>query len=310
MCPRSENANGRATAGGKTEGQPIKEFRRVRPSCKIISISGFVADHSVATYAGELRLPMCTPAGSRVWRRRYGMFLDATEGASVDLLRRPPWRPILATDHDGKYFEHPPQAVRPRSLVRDVWDLVGIPARLLLFDQRWLPYFGWTTLEQSRFDEVLPLVRGTLLDVGAGANNLVKRYGNGVGVDVHDWGGGTVVIENSGSLPFDDATFDTVTFVACLNHIPQRAEALREAHRVLRDGGRLIITMINPILGGLGHAIWWYSEDKKRGGMQAGEVGGMWAWDVIRVTQEAGFALTLHRRFLYRMNELFVFRRA
>ncbi len=215
----------------------------------------------------------------------------------------------MAADPDASYFVHSPQPVHPRSLLRGAWDILGIPARLLLFDQRWLPYFGWTTLEQSRLEEVLPLIHGTLLDVGSGPNNLVKRYGNGVGVDVHDWGGGTVVIEDSSHLPFEASTFDTITFVACLNHIPKRAEALRDAHRVLRDGGRVIITMINPILGGIGHAIWWYSEDKRRGGMQEGEMGGMWAKDVIRIVQEAGFGLILHRRFVYGMNELFVFQR-
>ena len=31
--------------------------------------------------------------------------------------------------------------------------------------------------------------------------------------------------------------------------------------------------MINPILGYIGHELWWYSEDKHRGGMEEGEVG-------------------------------------
>jgi ubiquinone/menaquinone biosynthesis C-methylase UbiE len=30
------------------------------------------------------------------------------------------------------------------------------------------------------------------------------------------------VVENSAKLPFDDASFDTVTIIAALNHIPNR----------------------------------------------------------------------------------------
>ena len=126
-------------------------------------------------------------------------------------------------------------------------------------------------------------------------------------VDVVDWGGGTLVVPDTRHLPFRDGEFDTATFLACLNHIPYRAQALAEARRVLRPGGRLIVTMIDPILGGIGHKVWWYSEDKHRGGMTEGEVGGMWNSDVVRLCEASGFKLVTHRRFVYAMNNLFVF---
>jgi len=188
-----------------------------------------------------------------------------------------------------------------------VWDFIGIPFRLVLFDQAWLPRFGWTTLEEERINAVLPHLRGRLLDIGAGPNTLVQRYGNGIGVDVVDWGGGVMVVEDTSRLPFEDESFDTITFIACLNHIPYREAALREARRLIKPDGRLIITMINPLLGDFGHAIWWYSEDKKRGGMKEGEVGGMWTSEIVQLCQAAGFRLTLHRRFVYGMNNLYLF---
>ena len=194
-----------------------------------------------------------------------------------------------------------------KSLAQAAWDLVGVPFRLALMPQEWLPRFGWTTLEEERLVEVLPHVRGRLLDVGAGTNTLVRRHGNGVGVDVHEWGGGAIVVTDAARLPFEDASFDTVTFVACLNHIPNRGDAVREARRLVRPGGRLIATMIDPILGGIGHAIWWYGEDRHRGGMQPGEVGGLWTRDLIAICEAAGFRLRLHRRFVYGMNNLYVF---
>jgi SAM-dependent methyltransferase len=194
-----------------------------------------------------------------------------------------------------------------KSPLQAVWDFVGIPFRLVLFDQEWLPRFGWTTLEEERLNAVFPYLRGRVLDVGAGTNTLVNRYGNGVGVDVYDWGNGVMVVEDTSKLPFDDASFDTVTFIACLNHIPYREAAVCEAHRLIKPDGRLIITMINPLLGDFGHAIWWYSEDKKRGGMKEGELGGMWTSEIIRLCENAGFILETHRRFVYGMNNLYVF---
>jgi SAM-dependent methyltransferase len=200
------------------------------------------------------------------------------------------------------------KALVPRSLGQAVWDLVGAPFRLLLFDQKWLPRFGWTTLEEERLAAVWPHLRGRVIDIGAGPNTLIRSYGHGVGVDVVDWGGGALVVEDSSRLPFADAAFETVTLIACINHIPYREAILREARRLLSSDGRLIITMINPLLGGIGHALWWYSEDKHRGGMQEGEVGGMWVRDIVTLCASSRFELERHDRFVYRLNNLLVFR--
>ena len=199
--------------------------------------------------------------------------------------------------------------MKENTLAKKLWDFFGIPFRLVLFDQEWLPRFGWNTLEEDRINAVLPHIRGRLLDIGAGQNNLVSRYGNGIGIDVFDWGGGALVVEDSSRLPFQDKSFDTITFLACLNHIPYREGVIQEAARLLREEGRILITMINPLLGNIGHALWWYSEDKKRGGMQPGEVGGLWKRDILRWLQAAGFVLQAHERFVYGLNNLYIFRR-
>lgn len=187
------------------------------------------------------------------------------------------------------------------------WDFIGIPFRFVLFDQQWLPRFGWTTFEEERMKAVIPRLRGQLLDIGAGSNSLVRRYGQGVGVDIIDLGGGALVIWDTANLPFSQASFDTITLIACLNHIPNRREVLQEARRLIRPSGRLVLTMIGPILGNIGHAIWWYSEDKKRGGMQEGEVGGLSTRRVIDLCRQAGFELESHSRFLYGFNHLYIF---
>jgi SAM-dependent methyltransferase len=194
-----------------------------------------------------------------------------------------------------------------KSFLQSVWDAIGIPARLVLFPPEWLERCGWTTLEDERLLQVLPEVRGRLLDIGAGPNTLVRLHGNGTGVDVFDWGGGAIVVEDTAHLPFAGASFDTITFIACLNHIPNRQDVLREARRLLTPGGKVVMTMINPLLGDIGHAIWWYSEDKQRGGMLPGEVGGLWTRDIVAMCNAAGLRLEKHRRFVYGMNHLYVF---
>jgi len=149
------------------------------------------------------------------------------------------------------------QLLRPRSLSRHVWDLVGLPFRFVLWPDAWNRRWGWSSLEEERLRAVVPNIEGRLLDVGAGTNTLVRLYGqDSVGVDVYDFGGGATIVADTRSLPFEAGEFDTVSFIACLNHIPYRLDALRESYRLLRPGGRLVATMINRFLGDIGHFIW------------------------------------------------------
>ena len=193
-----------------------------------------------------------------------------------------------------------------KSILQQIKDFVMAPLRLTLLPNEWCIKLGLTSLEEERIYMVLPYIRGKLLDIGAWRNTLVKKYGNGVGIDVYDWGGGAVVVENSSELPFSDEEFDTVTFLASLNHIPYREVVLREAHRLLKEDGLLLITMINPILGYIGHRIfWWYSEEKERG-MEPGEVYGLMSSEIRKLCREAGFIPTGHRRFVYGLNNLYI----
>mgnify|MGYP005857822781 CR=1 FL=1 len=193
-----------------------------------------------------------------------------------------------------------------RGVWRGLWDLVGVPFRLVLFPDDWNERLGWTSLEQSRIRAVLPEVRGRLLDVGAGRNRLVRSYGSeGIGVDVHDFGFGARIIQDSRQLPFPDRSFDTVTFVACLNHLPYREQALREAWRVLRPGGRVVATMISRWLGELGHRLWWYSEDKHRR-VAEGESGGLDPAEMRQLLAQNGFTAIRRRRFCCGLNSLYV----
>jgi len=54
-------------------------------------------------------------------------------------------------------------------------------------------------------------------------------------------------------LPFDDGTFDAVVSNDAMCHIPNRLDVLREWHRVLRSGGRMLFTDAMILTGLVSH---------------------------------------------------------
>jgi SAM-dependent methyltransferase len=166
--------------------------------------------------------------------------------------------------------------------------------RLGLFLQRW------------RTKEVLPFVKGRLLDLGCGNNALVGEYkGQGIGVDVFQWGNVDIVIHDSACLPFSAGEFDTVTVIAALNHIPNREEALKEIHRVLRPGGELIVTMIPPRVSRVWHLLRkpWDADQLERK-MKVGEVYGLSDQHLKQMLEQTGFQITGGKRFMLGINRI------
>lgn len=160
-------------------------------------------------------------------------------------------------------------------------------------------------LESWRAHIVKPWLRGRLLDIACGYNNLVRAHGQGVGVDVHPWAGIDVQIGDAARLPFVGGAFDTVSIVAALNHIPNRTEALREVRRVLRPDGRLLVTMIGPLTGRLAHMLFRHDEEE-RGGMVDGELDGLPPAQVRACLQAGGFRVEREVRFQLGLNRLYV----
>jgi len=153
---------------------------------------------------------------------------------------------------------------------------------------------------------VVPHIRGRLLDIGCGLNELVRAYtGDGTGVDVYQWGDVDLVVDDTANLPFEDGEFDTVAIVAALNHIPNREDALAEAYRVLKPGGSIIVTMITAPVGKVWHfARKPWDADQVERGMKAGELHGLSRGEVHRLLKQAGFRVSSEQRFMLGLNLL------
>ncbi len=165
---------------------------------------------------------------------------------------------------------------------------------------------GLTPIDHERVRAALPHCRGRLLDVGCGNNLLVRTLGTGVGVDIHPYPEIHVRCESS-RLPFPDQVFDTVALLACLNHITRKYETLEECRRVLRPGGRILITMIPEWVGLFSHPIRMrHDPDQLERGLAHDEDLGMSTSTVRGLIEQAGFRPVLHERFLWRLNNLYV----
>jgi SAM-dependent methyltransferase len=96
-------------------------------------------------------------------------------------------------------------------------------------------------------------VKPLVLDIGSGAGNMahhLAHYGHVVGLDsnprplsVAGLRGLDVCQGLGDGLPFADETFDLLTLLDTVEHIPDELGVLRECARVLKPGGKLMVTV-------------------------------------------------------------------
>ena len=190
-------------------------------------------------------------------------------------------------------------------LVRRLADHAFFPVNMWLSEQT-SHRFGLTPIDHERIRFALPYCRGKLLDVACGNNLLVQTYGNGIGCDIHPYPYVSVLCDSS-QLPFESESFDSVAMLACLNHVVRRRETLWECHRVLRGGGRLLVTMIPPWVGWFSHRIRKrHDPDQLERGMSHEEDWGLGAGEIVRLLARSGFRVVLHRRFMWGLNNFYL----
>jgi len=208
-----------------------------------------------------------------------------------------------------------------RTRAQKIKDFVTFPVRAftLFHEDR----CGLSSLASERFDYVAEEVKGYCLDVGCGfGNRFVKEYlnGNGKGIDVFPYDGLVAenIVPDLSHLPFSEKTFDSVTFIANINHAPesQRDAELAEAWRVLKPGGNIIITMALPLAEWIIHRLVWFYDrffgtrvdmDSERG-VDEGETCFLPDSEIHERLARAGFRNITRKSFLtqWGLNRLYV----
>jgi len=105
---------------------------------------------------------------------------------------------------------------------------------------------------------------------------------------------------------FDDASFDAVVLLATLEHIRDKDPLARECYRLLRPGGRVIITVPSSLVDGIVHTLCFL---RLADGMALDEHHGYDPRTTPDVFGRHGFALEHWRRFQLGLNHLFVLRK-
>ena len=141
-----------------------------------------------------------------------------------------------------------------------------------------------------------------LLDIGCGSGRLFVEHAGHVryvaGLDASELqiemarrilaeriaaGTAEIVLGDAAALPWEDGRFSAVTSIDAMKFVLDPPGVLAEMHRVLRPGGRVVITMGDNAKALAGQA------DKS----DTRDAWGVWRWtdaDAQRLVEEAGFS--------------------
>ncbi len=126
-----------------------------------------------------------------------------------------------------------------------------------VFDRNWKDYKEWFDRHKSIYSSELKALKevipeGLGLEIGVGSGRFAQPLGAKIGVDPSGnmlnlaKERGIHVIRGVGeNLSFKDNTFDFVLMVVTLCFVENPVSVMKEAGRVLKSGGRLIVGEIN-----------------------------------------------------------------
>lgn len=81
------------------------------------------------------------------------------------------------------------------------------------------------------------------LEIGSfGSPSYARYFPNKIGVDIRP-GNGVDVVANVYNLPFKEGEFDVVLCMTVLEHLEDPTRAIKEMRRVLKVGGRIIVSV-------------------------------------------------------------------
>jgi len=116
----------------------------------------------------------------------------------------------------------------------------------------------------SHWEEMMKLIQefrrsGRLLDVGCAYGLLVNeafKCFEAYGIDISrfavkkskEYCKGNISRASAVNLPFKDESFDVITLVDTLEHIPNFNDCLKDIARALKKGGILLLQLPNPLI--------------------------------------------------------------
>jgi len=135
-------------------------------------------------------------------------------------------------------------------------DDMATPVLTVLEEDRHAWFAGRTRAIQKYLDAEVgphgPGERRLVLDIGSGAGNMahhLAHYGHVIGLDynarplaVAAQRGLTAVQGWGDDLPFADGSMDIVALLDTVEHVPDELRLLSECKRVLKPGGKLMLT--------------------------------------------------------------------
>ena len=171
----------------------------------------------------------------------------------------------------------------------------GLAGRIIA----WMMPLGHNSI-YKRVSKVLNLQpEDDLAEVACGGGHFLKKYASHVrsvaGLDLSDVqvkmanrklrnriaaGTAELILGDASQLPWEDNRFSVVTTMGSIMGFPKPLESLKEMHRVLRSGGRAVVSIENN------------AEDGKNYSKYV-EKWGMWVWtgdEVREMMKDAGFS--------------------
>lgn len=129
----------------------------------------------------------------------------------------------------------------------------------------WWTVGSYANLRQfPHWKEMLKLIRqfrkgGRLLDVGCAYGFLVNeasKHFESYGIDISSFAvkkskehcNGNTFRASASNLPFRDESFDAITLVDTLEHVPDFNGCLKDALRILKKDGVLLLQLPNPLV--------------------------------------------------------------
>ncbi|MFQ6014682.1 MAG: class I SAM-dependent methyltransferase [Anaerolineae bacterium] len=131
------------------------------------------------------------------------------------------------------------------------------------------PSYVWRFGQDRRLglmQQYVPLAGRRVLDVGCGLGLYLQRFRTysqqvcGVDADLEKLkqaGPTNVCVALAEALPFADGSFDVVNLHEVIEHVNDDHQAIREAHRCAREGGRLVIFAPNRLYPFETHGVYW-----------------------------------------------------